>query len=303
MKWHTLSHVEDEWRVRWLRVQPGEVVRRRGVVRYLIVECRTVGNAENNENIVRAIPGIPLNILSARPDVVLDAVLGCGSRKHYLADIHIARALPFRLIAKTASCLDKVPAVALQPDCRTDCYSSSRAFAKVFDFDQYRYTDLSATRDRQGTVQVNAWGKPRPLDKHQMSVSLLPLALYCFQRPDSGNYTTKTNKHEGDGSVRGNGCEQERPSLDVRCVISGVFCLFGLFWGLAMALRIDNKRDFRRAALSLLSGVFFAVGMAFWFFSFLHPYTLGLPRGLPPEWLPAKWNPCPQDYRDYFPHW
>jgi hypothetical protein len=43
--------------------------------------------------------------------------------------------------------------------------------------------------------------------------------------------------------------------------------------------------------------------MAFWFFSFLHPYTLGLPRGLPPEWLPAKWNPCPQDYRDYFPHW
>jgi IS1 family transposase len=38
--------------------------------------------------------------------------------------------------------------------------------------------------------------------------------------------------------------------------------------------------------------------MAFWFFTFLHPYTWGLP----PEWLPAKWNPCPEDYRDYFPH-
>jgi IS1 family transposase len=30
----------------------------------------------------------------------------------------------------------------------------------------------------------------------------------------------------------------------------------------------------------------------------LHPHTWGLP----PQWLPQKWNPCPQDYRDYFPH-
>src|ERR1700733_13277895 len=30
----------------------------------------------------------------------------------------------------------------------------------------------------------------------------------------------------------------------------------------------------------------------------LHPFTWGLP----PQWLPAKWNPCPADYRDYFPH-
>jgi hypothetical protein len=38
------------------------------------------------------------------------------------------------------------------------------------------------------------------------------------------------------------------------------------------------------------------LGLLFLVMGGLHPYTWGLP----PQWLPAKWNPCPQDYRDYF---
>jgi hypothetical protein len=39
------------------------------------------------------------------------------------------------------------------------------------------------------------------------------------------------------------------------------------------------------------------LGLLFLIMTGLHPYTWGLP----PQWLPAKWNPCPQEYRDYFP--
>ena len=124
------------------------------------------------------------------------------------------------------------------------------------------------------------------------------LSFNSFQTTNSGDYAAQANKDKRNGGDSGHACEQERPSLNVRCAIFGGLCLFGLGWGLSMALRIDNERDFRRAALSLLGAVVFGLGMSFWFFTFLHPHTWGLP----PQWLPEKWNPCPADYRDYFPH-
>jgi hypothetical protein len=37
--------------------------------------------------------------------------------------------------------------------------------------------------------------------------------------------------------------------------------------------------------------------LLFLFMTGLHPHTWGLS----PQWLPQQWNPCPPNYRDYFP--
>ena len=127
---------------------------------------------------------------------------------------------------------------------------------------------------------------------------VIRLGFDSQEGPHSSKYATQPNKHERNGGDSGDACETERPSLDVRCMIFFGLGIGGLSFGLYMALCIHNERDFRRAAFALLGGLCSATGVLFWFFTLLHPYTWGLP----PQWLPEKWNPCPQDYRDYSLH-
>ncbi len=264
----------------------------------LIVERRTVCNTKKNESIVYAIPRIPLNIFPTHSDSVFNSGLGCRPRKQHIPEVRVAHAMPFRLFAERLQCIDNILVARLHPYLRAYCYGRGGTLSKVSNINNDWQPDASIAFDFQRAIQLNVGIKPRPFNKHQMPIGLLPLILYRPQCPYGSDDTAQPNKDEGHGSKGSDACVQERPSLNVRCVISAGLCLFGLCWGLFMALRIDNERDFRRAVLSLLGGVFFAIGMGFWFFTFLHPHTWGLP----PEWLPAKWNPCPQGYRDYFPH-
>jgi IS1 family transposase len=129
------------------------------------------------------------------------------------------------------------------------------------------------------------------------------LASNRSQCPNRGDYTAQANEHQKEGEYSDSYCRTERPSLDVIFTLYPLLVLGGFLWsaGAIVCLYFDYERRFVRTLL-ILASIFGVVcaegGVLFFIMTGFYPYTWGLP----PQWIPAKWNPCPPNYRQYFPH-
>jgi hypothetical protein len=111
-------------------------------------------------------------------------------------------------------------------------------------------------------------------------------------------YATEADHYKQAGEDSSETCESEHPSLGQRYVLFILLCFGGLFLAFGPFMSFNDQRGGWRTYLCGLGVVCCEIGLLFWFMSGLYPYSWGLP----PQWLPAKWNPCPQSYRQYFPH-
>jgi IS1 family transposase len=114
----------------------------------------------------------------------------------------------------------------------------------------------------------------------------------------SGTYSPPSHDYQSTGEASSKDCGDYHPSINILFSV-GLSLFFGGFnLALWATVHIENDRRILRRALTGF-GIGCAEGvLVFWIAFGFHPHSWGLP----PQWLPAKWNPCPQDYRDYFPH-
>lgn len=102
-----------------------------------------------------------------------------------------------------------------------------------------------------------------------------------------------------------NGCSilDERPSIDATMILFLCFGFGGLlveFLPLYWCLLVPSSVNYQRLlfGVSLVGGCC-ASGAIVWFFlSGVYPYTWGLP----PQWIPAKWNQCQENEQYRFSH-
>jgi IS1 family transposase len=111
-------------------------------------------------------------------------------------------------------------------------------------------------------------------------------------------YATPTNVNQQTGENSYSDCGSERPSINERFTMVLSLCFGGFLLAAWTTEHINDNRRVLRSSLVVCGLGSSELGLLFLIMSGLHPYTWGLP----PQWLPAKWNPCPQDYRDYSPH-
>jgi IS1 family transposase len=140
---------------------------------------------------------------------------------------------------------------------------------------------LESERSEQFNLDFNPW----PVRKFEFLGENGSLRLNRPQSRYRSTYTPPTNPYEQAGEESGGSCEDERPSLNARCVIFIFLCFGGLFLVFGPGVSFDNKWGRRCAYLGLGSCW---LGLLFWFLSNVFPYTWGLP----PQWLPARQNPC-----------
>ena len=122
-------------------------------------------------------------------------------------------------------------------------------------------------------------------------ICLLLSSLVCGLNAAPSDY-----QHES-ANYRTGDCRIERPSIPVFLGIVFGTVLGGFSFAL-WAIKFDNSRPRLCDYLGTIGIGCAELGLLFLIMIALHPYTWGLP----PQWLPAKLNPCPADYRDYFPH-
>jgi hypothetical protein len=149
---------------------------------------------------------------------------------------------------------------------------------------------------------IGQWGfaefvnkDPRPIAIHHM----IALFVNSSKSANSKDNATYADEHQQSSGKRINDCETERPPIDVSLFIVFVFVFGGFIGALLVALYVNYERRVLRASLICCSLTCGGFGILFLLASGLYPYTWGLP----PQWLPVKWNPCPQNYRQYFPAW
>src|ERR1039457_4723795 len=124
------------------------------------------------------------------------------------------------------------------------------------------------------------------------------LPFDCLQRANGSAYTTPANHQQKAANARTGNCRIEPPPIQIFLVTVFSAVFGGFSFALWAILKFDNNRP-RLCTYLGIAGIGCAeLGLLFLVMGGLHPYTWGLP----PQWLPAKWNPCPQDYRDYSPH-
>jgi hypothetical protein len=140
----------------------------------------------------------------------------------------------------------------------------------------------------------------RPLGKYESLFADLGVPLYDPKSANGGTHASNRGEHQNKGEPSISECEIERPPLNVVFPL----CSGLLFGGLSgtflvlMAFGINYKRRLLRASLVGFGLVCSESGLLFMFATGAYPYTWGIP----PQWLPTKWNPCPKNYRQYFPH-
>ena len=120
------------------------------------------------------------------------------------------------------------------------------------------------------------------------------LPLYSQERHNRGKDAAETDSNQGGSRPSGKLCEVERPSLHLASALFFGVGLGSLCIALLMAFCVNYKRPLLAAAL-ICPFLGIAVFSPIWWFNycFLYPYTWGLP----PNWLPKKWNPCEQEKR------
>lgn len=118
---------------------------------------------------------------------------------------------------------------------------------------------------------------------------VLGLLLYDSQSVISGSYAVTSDNDENNSTESYYCGATYRPEINHGMVI--IFSLFfgGFFWSLWVSKYINEERRFLRMAyvgfsLCSLTMLYFVL----WLF---HPFTWGVPPG----WLPKKWNPCEEN--------
>jgi IS1 family transposase len=149
--------------------------------------------------------------------------------------------------------------------------------------------------DKPGTLR----GYER-LSVEQCGVCRFPggptLISHLTQRSKRGAYGSNTNKYEDASSNGCNSGPDERPSINVAMILFLCFGFGGLllgflplYWCLLMPESVNYQRTLFCA--SWIGGLCAAGSIISLFLWGVYPYTWGLP----PSWLPKKWNPCEQN--------
>ena len=129
-----------------------------------------------------------------------------------------------------------------------------------------------------------------PIEFHKPSHGFAPIG---------GVYATPADYNQKSSKESGSTCEDEHPSLNIRCVTFIVLCFGGIFLAFGPGMSLNNQRRVLRTSL-VISGIGCCeIGLLFWFMTGVFPFSWGLPA----RWLPAKWNPCKQSHHSQaFPH-
>jgi len=148
--------------------------------------------------------------------------------------------------------------------------------------------------DRMQSIMMGTNNYPRTLAIDHV----VRLGLNGLKRANSSAYTTPADVNQQSGEDRDGHCRTERPSINKRFTMIFCLCFGGFILALWVTEHVNENRRVLRSSLIVFGLGCSEAGLLFLVATMLHPYTLGLP----PQWLPAKWNPCPDGYRDYFPH-
>jgi IS1 family transposase len=95
-------------------------------------------------------------------------------------------------------------------------------------------------------------------------------------------------------------CYTERPSINERLTMFFSFGFGGFLLALGATEYVNDERRVLRSSMIALGLGCSDLALLFLFMAGLYPYTWGLP----PQWLPAEWNPCKQSNQGHqFSHW
>ena len=172
------------------------------------------------------------------------------------------------------------------------------ALPHVLEFYINRNDNLPGGLYCQRSVQFQSRVDPRTFHKAEVPISLFSLGVNRVQSPKRGPYTKTSDNQEESANKRATNCRIERPSIPMFLGVVFASVLGGFIFTLCSILKFHESRPRLCAYLWIIGTGIAELGILFLIMSGLHPFTWGIP----PQWLTAKWNPCPQDYRDYFPH-
>jgi IS1 family transposase len=124
----------------------------------------------------------------------------------------------------------------------------------------------------------------------QLLLHQVGLAVDLPKGSISGINATPTDYYQKASKNRYGDCGAYRPSINLSFVIFICLTLGGFLWSVFVPFWIDDKRRILRT-----SAVCFGLGLSeggilFFIASGFFPYTWGLP----PNWIPERWNPCKQ---------
>jgi hypothetical protein len=125
----------------------------------------------------------------------------------------------------------------------------------------------------------------RQLLLHQVGLAIdLPKSSIRGINAAPTDYYQKTSKNRyGD-------CGAYRPSINLSFVIFIGLTLGGFLWSVFVPFWIDDKRRILRTSAVCFGLELSEGGILFFIASGFFPYTWGLP----PNWIPERWNPCKQ---------
>jgi hypothetical protein len=112
-----------------------------------------------------------------------------------------------------------------------------------------------------------------------------------------GSYAAPANVDQKSSEDSDGPCETEHPPINVGYALFIGLCFGGLTLVFGPGVSFDNK--WGRLCAYLGMGIVW-LGLLFWImWGLFYHYTWGLP----PNWIPERWNPCPQSqYRSTVPH-
>jgi IS1 family transposase len=123
----------------------------------------------------------------------------------------------------------------------------------------------------------------------------LPLQVFCLclngaESTDGSIYASSADNKQQPADDSSDNCKAERPSVPVLLGVVYSFVFGGFGFALWMLFYINDERRILRASLSISGLACAGFGLLFLVLTGLYPHTWGLP----PQWLPTKWNPCKQ---------
>jgi len=132
----------------------------------------------------------------------------------------------------------------------------------------------------------------RPYPRTNGALLQIDLPFNRDQSANRGYDTADSYEDKGNRGPSRRSCIEERPPLYIASALFFGVGLGSLFLAILMAFCVNYKRPFLAASLIGIPALVAACAPLWWFYYCLFfPYTWGLP----PSWLPDKWNPCKQE--------
>jgi IS1 family transposase len=124
------------------------------------------------------------------------------------------------------------------------------------------------------------------------------LLFNSLQSPDCSAYTKCSDHYQNSGEPGDSNCRTERPSVGELFVIFFALLFGGFFFSIYVALCIDYERRSLGSYLFWGGIAVSEIGLLLLVATGFYPYSWGLP----PQWLPARWNPCEKSDTDKRSH-